>query len=175
LAVADAVTHHRQIQELTVEELSQRLAGLGHDLPPAALRDLEERRRAATVGELVALAYALRTTPAVLLSHIPIDLPHPEGPIATALPADVEQPELRAWLEGRTTLDGASRLQWAKERVHRLTILAAHHEEQLQGALAELHDLGDLALQEADAVPVQRLHDRIRESSRDVAQADLAL
>jgi hypothetical protein len=96
-------------------------------------------------------------------------------PLATALPDDVEQPELRAWLEGRTALDAASRLRWAEDRVARLRVLAAHHQEQLEGALQELDDLGELALQEADAPPVERLHDRIQAGERDAAQADAFL
>ncbi|MFD0305198.1 hypothetical protein [Streptomyces sp. NPDC127119] len=87
-----------------------------------------------TVDDLVAIAYALDTTPAVLLSHIPIDMPAPEGPLATGLPGDVDQAELRAWLEGRTTLDRESRVGWWEEQVAHLRGRSAHHEEQLQGA-----------------------------------------
>jgi hypothetical protein len=123
----------------------------------------------------MAIAHALDTTPAVLLTHIPIDIPAPEGPLATGLPADLDQAELRAWVEGRTELDRESRLQWWEDRTSRLRVLSTHHEEQLQGAYAELRELGELAEQEADAPPVQVLHERIRDGEYAMNQADLAL
>jgi hypothetical protein len=51
---------------------------------------MENRERIVTVDDLMAIAYALDTTPAVLLTHIPIDMPAPEGPLATGLPANLD-------------------------------------------------------------------------------------
>ncbi|WP_205683623.1 hypothetical protein [Brevibacterium aurantiacum] len=65
------------------------------------------------------IAAALGARPAILLSHIPIDMPVPETPLAAGLPADIEQPELRAWLESRTSLDHRARLRWAIDQVSR--------------------------------------------------------
>src|SRR5438445_378649 len=71
---------------------------------PAA-RSLQHIRTELPTGStkvVMAIEHALDTTPAVLLAHIPIDIPAPEGPLATGLPADLDQAELRAWVEGRT-------------------------------------------------------------------------
>jgi transcriptional regulator with XRE-family HTH domain len=174
-AVSDAITHYRQRREMNHDELADVLSTLGHPLSARALAEMENRNRPVTVDDLIALAYALGTTPAVLLAHIPIDMPEPEGPLATGLPSDVDHPELRAWIEGRTALDHASRVGWWQNRVGRLRMLSLHHEEQLQGAYAELRDLGELAIQEADAPPVQALHARIRDGQYALNQTDLAL
>ncbi|MDQ1031214.1 hypothetical protein QF035_008796 [Streptomyces umbrinus] len=175
LAVSDAITHYRQLRELTIDELAYVLRMLDHPISADALAEMEGCARPVTVDDLVAIAYALDATPAVLLSHIPIDMPEPEGPLATGLPSDVDQTELRAWLEGKTTLDRESRVGWWKERVARLKVRSAHHEEQLQGAYAELRGLGDLALQEADAPPVQRLQWRIQDGEHALNQSEVAL
>ncbi|WP_256961836.1 hypothetical protein [Streptomyces sp. NRRL B-24572] len=66
-------------------------------------------------------------------------------------------------------------MNWWKERVARLRVRAAHHEEQLQGAHTELRELGDLTLQEADALPVQCLQYRIRDGEHALNQAEVAL
>ncbi|MDX3277724.1 MULTISPECIES: DNA-binding protein [Streptomyces] len=173
--MSDAITHYRQLRELTVDELAYVLRMLDHPISADALAEMERCARPVTVDDLVAIAYALDTTPAVLLSHIPIDMPEPEGPLATGLPSDVDQAELRAWLEGKTSLDRESRVGWWKERVARLRVRSAHHEEQLQGAYAELRELGDLALQEADAPPVQRLRWRIQDGEHALNQSEVAL
>lgn len=175
LAVSDAITHYRQLRELTIDELAYVLLMLGHPISAGALAEMERCTRSVTVDDLVAIAYVLDTTPAVLLSHIPIDMPEPEGPFATGLPSDVDQTELRAWLEGKTTLDHQSRVSWWKERLARLRVRAAHHEEQLQGAYAELRELGDLADQEADAPPVQLLQWRIQDGEHALNQSEVAL
>ncbi|WP_340375920.1 DNA-binding protein [Streptomyces sp. SS7] len=173
--MSDAITHYRQLRELSVDELAYVLRMLDHPISADALAEMERCARPVTVDDLVAIAYALDTTPAVLLSHIPIDMPEPEGPLATGLPGDVDQAELRAWLEGKTTLDRESRVNWWRERVARLRVRSAHHEEQLQGAYAELRELGDLALQEADAPPVQRLQWRIQDGEHALNQSEVAL
>lgn len=102
-------------------------------------------------------------------------MPHPEGPLGTGLPADVGQGELRAWVEGRTSLHDAARLKWDEDAVADMRILSAHHEEQLQGACAELSELGQLAEQEYDAPAVEQLQTRIRSGEYELSQADLAL
>ncbi|WP_078872562.1 MULTISPECIES: DNA-binding protein [Streptomyces] len=173
--MSDAITHYRQLRELTINELAYVLLMLNHPISVDALAEMERCARPVTVDDLVAIAYVLGTTPAVLLSHIPIDMPESEGPLATGLPSDVDQAELRAWLEGKTALDRESRVSWWKERVGHLRVRSAHYEEQLQGAYAELRDLGDLAVQEADAPPVQRLRWRIQDGEYALNQSEIAL
>jgi transcriptional regulator with XRE-family HTH domain len=175
LAVSDAITHYRQLRELTIDELAYALLMLDHPISADTLAEMERCARPVTVDDLVAIAYVLDTTPATLLSYIPIDLPEPEGPFATGLPSDVDQAELRAWLEGKTTLDHQSRVSWWKERLACLRVRAAHHEEQLQGAYAELREFGDLVVQEADAPPVQHLQWRIQDGEHALNQSEVAL
>ena len=158
LAVSDAVTHYRRIRELTIDELSYVLLMLGHELSTTDIAAIENRTRPATVDDLIALSHALNTSPAVMLSHIPIDLPYNDGPLGTGLPYDVDHLELRAWLEGRTTLDRQTRIEWWTNRVMKLRLRSVHHEEQLTGAQLELHSIGELAVREAEMPPVKRLH-----------------
>jgi hypothetical protein len=42
-------------------------------------------------------------------------------------------------------------VRWSDDKVSRLRVLSTHLEEQLQGAYAEIRELGELAEQEADA------------------------
>ncbi|MFJ2419226.1 DNA-binding protein [Streptomyces brevispora] len=172
--MSDAITHYRQLRELTIDELAYVLLMLGHPISADVLGEMERCALPVTVDDLVAIAYVLDTTPVVLLSHIPIDMPEPEA-LATGIPSDVDQAELRAWLEGKTTLDRQSRVSWWKERLARLRVRAAHHEEQLQGAYAELRELGDLAVQEVDAPPVQGLQWRIQDGEHALNQVEIAL
>jgi hypothetical protein len=174
-AVSDAITHYRQLAELTCDELSYVLGVNGYPLTAGDIVAIESRKRTATVDDLIAIAFALDTTPAVLLTHIPIDMPFPEGPIATGLPADVDQAEVRAWIESRTGLDPQSRIAWCEDRISRLRIRAAHFEEQLQGAYAEARELGILVEREADALPVVRLNDRTHDGEYALNQTELAL
>lgn len=175
LAVSDAITHYRQLRELTRDELAYVLEMSGYPLSADVIAEMENRDRRVAVDDLVAISYALGTTPAVLLTHIPIDMPSPEGPLATGLPGDVQQAEVRAWIEGRTTLDHESRVRWWWNEVARLRVLSAHHEEQLQGAYAEICDLGELAAQEEDAPQVQALHILIRDGEQALNQSEIAL
>ncbi|SMX99700.1 hypothetical protein BLIN101_03397 [Brevibacterium linens] len=174
-AFADAVHHYRQLRDLSLDELAYVLAQLGHGLTTEDLRRIEHGEQAATVDDLIAIAAALGARPAILLSHIPIDMPVPDTALATGLPADLEQPELRAWLEGKTTLDHRARLRWAVDQVSRLQIRSGHFEDQLRAAREELHELGELADREADAPQVVDLHDRIREGEHELTQAELGL
>ncbi|MFD2024013.1 MULTISPECIES: hypothetical protein [Promicromonospora] len=175
LAVSDAITHYRQLRELTRDELAYVLEMSGHAISAGRIAEMEDRERPVAVDDLVAISYALGTTPAVLLTHIPIDMPDPEGPLATGLPGDVRQAEARAWIEGRTMLDRESRMRWWRNQVGRLRVLSAHHEEQLQGAYAEIRDLGELAIQEEDAPQVQVLHVLIRDGEHALNQSEIAL
>lgn len=172
--MSDAITHYGQLRELTIDELAYVLLMLDHPISADALAEMERCARPVTVDDLVAIAYVLDTTPAVLHSHIPIDMPEPAGPFATGLPSDVDPTGLRAWIEGETRLDRESRVRGWEERAGRLRVRSAHHEEQLQGAYAELRELGDLAVQEADAPPVQRRQWRIQDGEHALNQAEFA-
>ncbi|WP_209374552.1 hypothetical protein [Brevibacterium renqingii] len=106
---------------------------------------------------------------------MPIDLPDPgEGPIANAFPEDVVGAQLRGWMEGRTSLDHGSRLAHWRERACRVELRRIHHQEQQEAAAAELADIGELALQEADAGPVIALHERVEEGDWLLGQCDQA-
>ncbi|MFC0674563.1 hypothetical protein [Brachybacterium hainanense] len=175
LAVAAAVEHLRTQQQLTTDELAFVTVLQGTEICADRLRAIERGEASATVDELLILAVALYTTPAALLSFVPEDSPLPDHQLATAVPSDVDQQELRAWLEGRTALDHESRVRWAEDRVQRLEIRSAHVEDQLQAAYEELRELGELADQEADALPVIRLRDRIQGGGYDLTQMNVAL
>lgn len=175
LAVAAAVSHYRESLELTIDELAYVAHMAGHEVTADCIRAIERCERPATVDELMALAVILEVSPTDLLSYVPEDAPLPEHPLATGVPGDVDPQELRAWLEGRTRLDHESRLVWAQDRVDKLEIKAAHVDDQLRAARDELNGLGELAEQEADALPVLRLHDRIHEGEYDLSQVTSGL
>lgn len=161
-AVAGAIAFYRESAALTVDELSQSLVAAGHSLSPSDVLALEDGERPATVDDLVAIAAALGVSPVRLLTHVGDDLPEPENEqLATGVPDDVVQPQLCAWMEGRGSLDHESRIAYWHKEIEHLCILRAHHDEQREAAVAELRDLGELALQEADAGPVIALHERI--------------
>jgi len=174
-AFADAVHHYRQLRNLTREELAYVLDKLGYGLTTEELRRIEDAERHATVDDLIAIAAALAVSPSILLSHIPADSLVPDGSLGTGLPADVEQSELRAWIEGRTTLGYCARLRCAAEQVSRLQIRTSHIEDQLRAAVEELRELGELASQEADAPQVIDLHDRIREGEYNLIREERSL
>lgn len=173
-AVAGAMLHYRQACQLTLDELSYVLSTLGHEVESDDLCGMERGLAIITVDDLVALAVAFDVTPVDLLTFVPADYPG-SGRLGTGVPSDADQPEIRAWMQGTTALDHESRVRWAQERVDRLEILTIHCEDQYRGARAELDDLGELALQEADMPPVIRLHDRIREGEQSLVQATNAL
>lgn len=101
LAVSDAITHYRQLRELTIDELAYVLRMLDHPISADALAEMERCARPVTVDDLVAISYALDTTPAVLLSHIPIDMPEPEGPWPPGSPATSTSSSSAPGLRGR--------------------------------------------------------------------------
>ncbi|PFG69113.1 hypothetical protein B0O41_3964 [Propionibacteriaceae bacterium ES.041] len=174
LAVA-AAAHHRELSELTIDELAFVTLMHGNEIPAERIGAIEGGEQPATVDELMVLAVVLDVTPSDLLAYVPEDAPLPEHPLATGVLGDVDAQELRAWLENRTALDHESRLRWAEDRVQRLEIRSSHLEDQLRAALEELSELGDLALQEADALPVTRLHDRIQDGEHALSQATTGL
>lgn len=163
LAVAGAIAHFRKLRDLTCAELAYLLSLNGHELGLDAVLQIERGKRAATVDDLVALAYVLDVTPNDLLGHVPMPPDAPDGgPIATGPPDDLAPGELQEWLGGRLALDEVSRAAWWAHQEAKLEILSVHLEDQLEAAVEELRDLGELALQEADARPVRQLHARIR-------------
>ncbi|MFB7918955.1 helix-turn-helix domain-containing protein [Streptomyces sp. NPDC056061] len=173
--MSDAITHYRQLRELTRNELSHALGMAGYPLSADAIGLMENRERTVTVDDLMALAHALDTTPAVMLAHIPIDMPAPEGPLATGLPANVDQAELRAWIEGKTTLDHDARVRRYEEKVSQLRARSAHVEDQLQGAYAAIREYEERVDQRTDAPQVQVLHVQVRDGQYALNQVELAL
>lgn len=173
--VAAAVEHYRELRGLTRDELARLLHHNGHELDVDDIRGIEQRLTSATVDDLTAIACALDTSPAELLSHISVDQPAPEGPAATGVPDNVCPAKHRDWLLGATSLDVDSRLDWHRSLVTGLRMRSVHIEDQLRGAQQELEDLGELAVREADMPPVQRLHARIDDGEQQLSQTDLAL
>lgn len=57
-------------------------------------------------------AYTLETTPVPMLAHIPLGMPDPEVPLATAIPSGIEKLEPIEWMTGRSTLVRAARTSW---------------------------------------------------------------
>lgn len=169
-AVGDAVARHRRARGLNLEELSSLTARLGYDVDADNLRWMEEGRAIITVDDVMVLTVALGVSPAELLSHIPATH-RGAAPIATVMPEDVEQPELRAWIEGRTSLDRDSRIGWLVTHVDSARLRLTHHADQYEGARAVLKELGDLALQESDAALVVALRDEMRRYDKEVTVA----
>lgn len=167
-AVGAAVAHHRQRQGFTVDNIVYSLAVAGHPLSAANILDIESSEHAPTVDDLVALAAVLGVTPVELLSHVPEGMPDAdEEQLATGVPDGVDQPQLRAWMEGRSDLAVTSRASYWLHEDQRLDIIRTHHEDQLEAARVELDDLGEFALREADAGPVIALHERIAAGGAD--------
>ena len=179
LAVADAIACSRRTRDLTQDELAYLVSLHGFEISPDAIGDIEGAQRPTTVDELFAIAHVLDVSPALLLSHVPADSERPEGaPIATGLPPDLVPAELSEWVVGHILLDDESRLRWWQDQKVRLDILTTHLEEQLEGARAELRDLGELAAQEADSAPIERLIARIRDAElavHDIERAHVAV
>lgn len=164
LAVAGAIAHFRELRDLTCAELGYLLSLRSHELTLEEIFRIERGEQSVTVDDLVALAHVLDVTPNDLLGHVPMPPSGTDGgPIGTGLPEDLAPEELADWLSGRLQLDDASRAIWWERREADAAIYLAHCEDQLEAAVDELRDLGELALQEADARPVQRLHVLIRE------------
>lgn len=90
----------RARRRLSVRELSKRLGELGYPLLPSGVSNIEagegSRRRRVVVDDLPALALALRTTPAGLLS------PHgdPREPIAVTPGSTMKAWDVAEWVRG---------------------------------------------------------------------------
>jgi hypothetical protein len=174
IAVADAVTHYRQIRELTRDELSEILRRNGYLISADDLRRIEARERIVSVDDLMALSYALSTSPARLLAHISVERPTADAPLATGVPDDVEQGEMLAWIADRTSLDAATRKEWWTDQTQRIEIRHQHVRDQLDGAYEELRVLTS----DKDRVPSRReaiLQDRIAEGEAQVTEGELNL
>ncbi|EDY61331.1 MULTISPECIES: hypothetical protein [Streptomyces] len=70
LAGSDAITHYRQLRELTVDELACVLEMLDHPVSADGRAEMERDARPVTVDDLVAISCALDAAPVLLLSHI---------------------------------------------------------------------------------------------------------
>lgn len=164
LAVAAAITHFREVRDLTSAELAYLISLRGHQLSLDDILCMEKGERAVTVDDLVVLAHVLDVTPNALIGFVPMPPDAPDGgPIATGLPDDLAPGELEDWLDGHLGLDDASRAAWWQAQERRLEILSLHLEDQLAAAVEELRDLDDEAQQDADDSSAQRLYARIQE------------
>lgn len=174
-AVADAIAHYRELRQLTRDELSYVLSTRHHEIDTEDLRGIEQGLTIITVDDLMAIAAALDVTPVDLLAHMPAGPPEPEAPLGTGLPNDVSQPELRAWVSGRTGMDDASRAFWCEDQVDRLRILSTHLEEQLAGGQTELAERKSALMQDGRVSDVLALRRRIETTRYALADTDIAL
>ncbi|MCY0954292.1 hypothetical protein [Streptomyces sp. H27-S2] len=67
--MSDAITHYRQLRELTIDELAYVLLMLDHPISADALAEMERCARPVTVDDLVAIAYVLDTTRGAAVAH----------------------------------------------------------------------------------------------------------
>ena len=128
----------RQAAGLSREELSARLIANSAPATSTALAGIEDGLIPATADDLTALAYALETSPDVLIGHTSDTPRPPDEPLATGLPRNVSAHELRLWSAGRITLDTASRLAWYESRLAMLTAAKTHYLDQLSGIHSEV-------------------------------------
>ncbi|MBP2435821.1 helix-turn-helix domain-containing protein [Microbacterium amylolyticum] len=100
--VAHNVRNARQSIGMDLRTLSQKLTEAGRKLSVSGVSKVELGDRRVDVDDLTAIAYALGTTPAALLSPS-------EGESAfTGVPAGHTPEEVRAWLAGDTALTHAA-------------------------------------------------------------------
>lgn len=90
--------------DLAYTELSKRLADAGRDIPPLAVRRIEEGARRVDVDDLVALAVALGVSPISLLMPT---TDHREDLVVTPGAGQVPAEQLWAWLCGAAALPGS--------------------------------------------------------------------
>lgn len=174
-AVADALTHYRQLRGLTADELAHTVTKNGYTCSGNDITALEHGECAITVDVLMALAFGLNVSPLTLLLHIPIDQPYGETSIATGVPANMDYTELRDWLHDKTSVSQPDRLHWHEHQVAKLHGLHLHTFDQLQGAQVELQELEETgALDQLDSLRLQILHNRIREFDRDLDELSIA-
>lgn len=161
LAVAEALNHYRTLDGMPPSDLAYIASLRGYEITPQRLERIERAEEPATVDDLVALSHAPQISPLRLLGHVHSDAYSTESSPATALPHDVTQAELIAWLRDETGMDSESRAAWHREHADAHLIRATFLDDQLPGAKDELGEMGELALREAKAPQVIELHDRI--------------
>jgi len=102
--VASNLSRLRKERGFNYTQLSNRLAECNRDIPPLAIRRIEEKNRRVDVDDLVALALALGVSPISLL--LP-DMPKASDPMAkvnlTGLNHAVHAQELWHWLQADIT------------------------------------------------------------------------
>ncbi len=100
--VAANVVRVRKLRGLTVRQLSERLSELGAPLLASGITKIEQRQRKVDVSDLVALAAALNTSPAVLL--VPdVDLDE-ERPVAVTPARVVSASDAWWWVTAQQAL-----------------------------------------------------------------------
>ncbi|WP_109507120.1 helix-turn-helix domain-containing protein [Nocardioides speluncae] len=139
IAVADAIRLYRQQQDLSYAELERRTAELDHRIPVISLRRIEALARKVDVDDLMALAVALDVAPTQLLTHVPAGAPSPDYQVATGVPADLTQSELRAWLHHQTGLSRPDREVFWRREVERLRDALRRDEEQARELRSQGH------------------------------------
>lgn len=94
--VAQNVQAARNAQGMTQEDLAERLEELGRPIAVPGIRSIENARRRVDVDDLTALAVALRTSPAALLT------PRNDAPLTGVTHANGVA--LKDWVAGGTSL-----------------------------------------------------------------------
>lgn len=98
--IADEIRHHRQALGLSAQQLADRCAQLGLDIPRATLADLENKRRAnLAIAELLIIARALEISPLLLIAPVGRQETMEILPGLMAAPWDAIR-----WLEGEVDL-----------------------------------------------------------------------
>lgn len=133
---------------LSLPELSSRLEKNGVELKDMIIGRIERGVRKASVDDLTALAVALETSPAELLTLPPFD-----GKTLTGVPLGYDWKDVNNWAKGRAKLDHLSLAEYAikcrKDELRRLEVF--------EGDLArDLNDreLGYYAARSREAVRV---------------------
>ncbi|KUI01290.1 hypothetical protein AU189_13385 [Mycolicibacterium acapulense] len=103
-AVAANVARQRGVAGLNYTELSGRLADLGRDIPPLAVRRIEEGQRRVDVDDLMALAMALDISPVALLMP-ELDSARQDDPVdITGSPETLAAQQVWEWLTAQAPL-----------------------------------------------------------------------
>lgn len=101
----------RRRQGLSAQQLSHRLAMLGHDLSRASISQTERGARTVTLADLLAVAQALNVPPVQLM----LDFDESDGPQPVVLyGGEVAPAEFVEWWSGRVDLSwlGGSEAEW---------------------------------------------------------------
>lgn len=103
----------RQSSGVDLRELSARIKATGRVISPSALSKIENGDRRVDVDDLTVFAYALETTPAILLA------PPDGGPVPAGVPEDQYLPEeIHAWIQGRVKLTTADLARYWTDETH---------------------------------------------------------